>query len=443
MRAGRALTPRAALRAGGVSAIVIALSLVMTGCPTSVDWSDFRGVNLIEGRHFGADDGTGLVWGSISGDFVRFEEASSDAPPLPSEVSPTASVYRLELLNLIPNGDFEDSSVTDPFTHWTETGNSNAEIVTADSFNSSPEADGIPLVALHGDRVLSLNFEDRLARYFIDLRSTGPLTVPGAFAASAQFALFVDFRTSYENFSLTLNRPVTGVIPTGADETDEQNDLQINRGDSTGATTTYRYPGALEDDPAQASPARNTMTVPEDAGASLFSFGGATFTAGQRNQLIADNIRLVRSDLEHGIRVVVPQFDDPLQPGRPDLVAGGRYTFSVWIGRDTTTGSANRFDPEFLTVRIAAHDTDVSNGDTFITGELKTAQETLPDLANWGAPSDPTTGGWTLLEYTFDGPLSPSFEIQISIVFGDGADPESLSPGSILVTDPRLEYRPE
>ncbi len=401
-----------------VAATAIAIVLVLVGCPNPVDWSDFRGVNLIEGRQFGAVDGSDeSVWDAGTQEFVRFEPAEAAAtPPLPAEMASDASVYRLELLNLIPNGDFEDAAVADgadgALTHWQETGNSGAEIITAADFNASLEAGGVDLAAFHGERLLSLNFEDRFARFYIDLSDTG------AFEANAQFAVFIDFRTGGANFPLSLNH-TNGT-------TDEQNQLQINRGEPADAVTSYRFPGLEGED--RAALARNTLTV-GDIDASELSFGGSTAVTEQRIQLLADNIRLVRSDLEHGLTLVVPQGNDPLQPDRPNLVSGGTYTFSVWIGRDETVGGNNRFDPEFIRIAVLAEDT--GNGETNFEPARQT--RTFPRADSIA---------WSNVEYSFPGPSSPNFELTLSLLFG-GGDPGTLFPGSILIAEPRLEYSPD
>jgi hypothetical protein len=427
-------------------AVAGALSWLVIGCSNPVDWTDFGGVNLIAGRDFGdlhETDPAAMepVWAVGTADYLLFEEVSvtEDAvPELSSEMTPTDAVYRLELLNLVPNGDFEDPDTASSIAPWQRVGNTGARVVQASTYNATPEAGGVDLAPLHGERVLSVNFEDRLARFFIDLSPYDPRVTPGSMDEGAQYAFFLDFRTRFATFPLALNR-----VTAGGELTDEQNQVQINRGEPAAPTTTYRYPGVDGDERGRSEPGANTFTI-GDTQAVALSIGGDTAVTEQRGQLLLDNVRVVRSDpdLIHGIELVVPQGRDPLQPDRPALVAGGTYTFSLWIGRDLSAGENNRFDPHFMTLRVVAEETRDSDDVTF---NPTTHQTVVPldtgTLANWG--STPDDGGWTRTEFSFPGPNSPEFQMRVSILFGGEDGASTLFPGSILIAEPRLTYRPQ
>jgi hypothetical protein len=426
-------------------AVAGALSWLVIGCSNPVDWTDFGGVNLIAGRDFGDlhetdPDAMEPVWAVGTADYLLFEEVSvtDDAvPELSSEMTPTDAVYRLELLNLVPNGDFEDPAAS-PFDVWQEVGSTGAQIITAEEYNGSPEADNVDLATFHGQRVLSINFEDRLARFFIDLSAYDPRATRGSMDEGAQYAFFLDFRTRFATFPLALNR-----VTAGGELTDEQNQVRINRGEPAAPTTTYRFPGIEGDERGRSEPGTNTFTI-GDSLAVAMSIGGDTAVSEDRSQTLLDNIRVVRSDpqLSHGIELVVPQGRDPLQPDRPALVAGGTYTLSLWIGRDLSAGENNRFDPHFITLRVVAEETRDSDDVTFIP---TTHQTVVPldtgTLANWG--STPDDGGWTRTEFSFPGPNSPEFQMRVSILFGGEDGASTLFPGSILIAEPRLTYRPQ
>ena len=77
--------------------------MTVPGCAFLDPFSNYRGVNLIA-------SGTLADWTPDSGTYLGYGSVGGETPPIAS-----APVYRLELLNLIPNGDFDTGSM-EPFT---------------------------------------------------------------------------------------------------------------------------------------------------------------------------------------------------------------------------------------------------------------------------------------------------------------------------------------
>ncbi|MEX2443987.1 MAG: hypothetical protein WD492_10300 [Alkalispirochaeta sp.] len=412
-------------RSRTVGAVTISLALVLSlaGCPTPIDWDEYDGVNFIAGRGFGSgsvwqesDDGNG-------GDYLTFEQATDDNH-YPSDAPGTP--FRLELINLIPDGDFETATAGSLPDAWQATTNANARVVTAEDYKTSGDYEGVELAAFHGNKVLKVDFVGNTERLYLNMATEGNLTVREAFEKDASFAFFLDFRTPYERIPVSLNSD-------GALETDAPNQYLVQRGQSNKSTVSYRFPGIAQNNPAQYEPEANTFTV-FDPAFNRFSLGGDTEATEQRVEGVIDNVRLVRADLTHEITLDVP-LQDSLQPDRPRLLSRGTYEFSFWVARDLSQQS-NRFDARYVTVSItdAANETGSSLLSEFVS---------LEELNGWG--DGVADVGWTKLSYQFSGPSIPfgtggsDAVMTVHIAFGNGAKSDHLYPGSLMVAAPRLQ----
>ena len=96
------------LRLGALLVAATAV-LAITGCRPAAGFDEYRGVNLIESRDFDATDETGTaLWQTdASNTYMTWEEVGSVTPP----GVVTGPVYRLEVKNLLANGDFENATL--------------------------------------------------------------------------------------------------------------------------------------------------------------------------------------------------------------------------------------------------------------------------------------------------------------------------------------------
>ncbi len=97
------------------AAVVCACALLALLSCTPPDWSDFQGVNLI----------SGLSWA----DWTVDQPAGMSLSAVTDQSFEGAPAFRLELVNLIPNGDFEAASTRGPSAGWTATGTGDTAIV--------------------------------------------------------------------------------------------------------------------------------------------------------------------------------------------------------------------------------------------------------------------------------------------------------------------------
>ncbi len=368
-----------------------------------------------------------------------WEDATEEGPyPAVPDALAGSPVYRLEMTNILANGDFENVPEGEVPVGWQSVGATNAEVITTADFNTSDRANGVDLASLHGDQVLLLNYESPQERFFLDLSNSeglSPTVSPGEIIAAGALALFVDFRIPVDSFPVSLNDE-----PNAA--TDTQNQLEITRGPENNAT--YQYP-EFEDSP------RNQLTVDDDSSYSSLSIGGFNSDTETRTDGIIDNLRLTRNDLNHAVFLRVP-YSDPLAPDRPRIIGGGSYTVRFWVAQDTTSGSNNRFTPRYMTVSLVKPGDDGDDGNdgadgnegdyggAFATQEIFLEDDAVVD--QWGS-------GWSQVEVELLGPrsfssdpgsTSTAFELEFRL--GGAGDSAKQYPGSLMIAAPELIFSP-
>lgn len=417
----------ARLRRGGLLAVLVLI--LFTSCPSPVDWSIYEGVNLIAARGFGDDDGdTGAPWAPAPGlttagggevDFVRFERVTDVTPP--ADAPEGTQVWRYEVVNLFKNGDFEDGGLAG----WSSEGSpsaANATITTA-----SP---------ISGGRSLSLNFFDKTAFLWTDLQTQ----LIGGFPEAADFAWHIDFKMPTENFGVELN---DGSNPESTASVLAS--WSIDRG-APDAAMVFSFPGAESDNPARFAGGNALLRDPAVPARTRFSIGGLNAEVQGRVEGLFDNLRVVRSNQNHYLRLPVPL----AEAGRPEIVAGGTYTFSVYVRRDPTAGGltttpaatlqANRFAARHFAVGI-----DSVAGDRSITRNVSTQRRHLEPEVN--VQSDT----WHRMDFEFAGhgvvvpynaqPEDVIFDVVIEIGnYSGGSDYRDA--GSLLLAAPQLTWSP-
>ncbi|MFO8042648.1 MAG: hypothetical protein R6U25_05570, partial [Alkalispirochaeta sp.] len=195
--------PRRTPRLAAVATLV-AGALLLTSCPTGVDWSDYDGVNLIEDRPLGATDADGnSLWyfaegleagtvnpvtgTNVSTDFVALVEVpENEAGSLPAGVS--GPIYRYEIPNLLPHGDFEEIDNTNFGALW------NRDLDGSDPGNITIDtADPV-----RGDKSLVLETNTSAERAWIDLDDH----LIGGFPVNTRFAFNLDFRSQSTQYGM-------------------------------------------------------------------------------------------------------------------------------------------------------------------------------------------------------------------------------------------------
>ncbi|MFW6329872.1 MAG: hypothetical protein ACOC28_07210 [Alkalispirochaetaceae bacterium] len=389
-----------------VSLALLLPTVLVVSCQGSSGFGDFGDTNLIENRDFNATDGDGdPLWqpDDATGRYMTWELETAVAPPSGTN----GPVYRMEVVNLFQNGDFEAFAPGAGVpTNWAQEGNANAEIVEA--------LDG---------QALRLAFEGTDVRLYLDLAGAGGLqdgTGASAFGGNREYTIHFDYVPTVTDIGIELNNNVQAdSTGTGAGNTDQFR-VAIEAA-QTG--TRLEFPNSIT------SPPLNTLSV-LDGEYSYFNIGGFTTTAQARFAGEIDNIRFVELGRSYYIRLPVPYSES----GRPDLVPGGTYTVSLQVRLDPDVGTVNN--------RLAARQIAVG----IVGSEAISSGAVSADVLD---TRDVDTG-WTQLSVEIPGPTFPSVEfdgedtmlfVAISPTFTSGGA-QTTDAGSVLVSDPRLFWSP-
>lgn len=412
--------------------------VLLYGCPAATSFSDFDGVNLVASQDFGTTDPvSGLDnWYFAPGidretdlaaphDYVEFEVvAPAVYGTLPA--GEDGPVYRLELFNLFDNGTFEGTFGAD----W-DTGGGGAPSVALALATDSDSIDG---------QGLRINI-DNTGRVYVDLAAQ---ILDGDFAPggnNARYAFAFDYRANVQSFSMELNDNVANFLETP---------FEISS-DTSSVGTVFAVPnrGSLETRlTATMAPPGNTIGYYEDAGTptTLLSFNGINSDVQNEGltDTIVDNIRFVRADQNHYLRLSVPATD----AGRPELASGGIYTFSVWVKVDPEalirpTGFENRNPARIVSLGL---DSGTRSSAATRTDPVTTsAVFAVENATNWTQISaDFNVGAFGLNILSSD---DPAFDLTIEIGASAISSSVGLSPtslrdsGSILLTGPSLTWR--
>jgi hypothetical protein len=388
--------------------------LLFAGCPFSDLFSEYRGKNLA--GEYGFDSGSWEM--STSDPNLLVFEAPSDPTALDTTGLPdgaeSSGIYRLEIPNLMPNGDFEASTPgahpTLPDAGWSAVNGSGSisyEVINAggNEINTNTFhytlADAVP----PGEDRIHFDLPGELGAYF---------------AAGNTYVVRLDIRADEEvSFEYSdILTPASGTF-------------WIFPFDPTAGMTVRDFPSEVMTSEFAALSGYEHLTL------------GAVADKGQAvtQKAYIDNLRIVRSDTDQTLFLKVPVIDS--SSDRPELL-DGVYRFSLYVREDTTntisgtgTKQNNRFPATGVSLRTGIA---VEGEDPIYIGG--------PEAFH---PDDPDTDwtGWTEI----------SMEAQIS--FLSRGDPSTLflvcgitptditsggidrDAGSILIAAPFLEFLPE
>lgn len=385
------------MRVGAVFGIALGIGLVFTGCKLSTDYfSDYNGVNLISQHEFGADWSSrtkGLDNTSGLDLYMNWADAGVTGPG-------GGEAYKLEIKNLIPDGDFTGG--TPPYapnsSYWTPTSGDTLSVVA-----SSTGFSGVPnlhYVSGGNTNVLTL---DLLAA--ID-------STTGFTAASHNYQFQMDF-VDEAGTAFNIYHKFNAGTPTPVAELTAQTLI-------TQSTSYQSTPLSLSAMPGAATSLAMTYT------SSIPTQSIVTFTNGTQAETFSlHNVRLVPDDVDLYATLSLPSLFSTTK----QLIQGS-YTFSVYVKDDPSVGSANHMTANGLTLRV-----------TIATESGATAQIIKT------AARDSTWSGWTKLTFNL-GTLQ--FADSDSLLNGAKAITIDLSPtlmntgtrdaGTLYVSDPTLTF---
>lgn len=370
--------------------IPLVFLLALLSCAREDPFPEYRGVNLVASHGFGAD------WiADQTQPYMVFEEASADA----GSASPSGgAVYRLEIRNLMPNGDFESTTAGQQPAGWTAT---DAGVTYYVSENKDAE------FAIEG-KSLYLTIPKGDWRLNFDLRnaSTG---LSDGFKEGAMYLWRFLFRSEKEKLIAEIN----------------------NNADTAGILITWNQSRVGTEADIQTFPASN-ISYPEvsvSQGLQSYYFCIGTLSYEQTAQTAGiDNIRITRTDLSYMIRLGLLYSE----AGRLPLLSG-TYRFSMYIKADpiVTPAYPNRFPAQAVSLGINS-----STSGTLYPAVYKPT-DSGADWTNWTLVSgdfqlqiDPPASG-TENEPVIELFLSPSNYV-------NGFWGKDI--GSILIADPYLEF---
>jgi hypothetical protein len=378
----------------GRAAVVLVLAVLAASCRWVDPYPEYRDVNLLEDRGMSAVDfqvssGTG---GDATGYIVY------DATLTPAEYGSTSglpdgeedSIHRLEIPNLLPNGDFETTGDNAVPAGWQE----KAGVAFRGSVGASGDIEGQSIVFEVGPGT-----GDRFAIYDLDVLSDG----------------FVDNATYFFQADFIRETGETDIVFDYGNGSEASNESYLNPPgeawvsegpDTTPTLETIPTVGVMHLDIA-------TLFHSSTWADNYFYVGpaeGSRVSAG-----VLDNLRIGRSDPAARVSLSL----GPAGEGQLDLPKG-TYTFSVYVKAeidDQVTPSANGLN-RFRSDQICLG----SNGDSTCISRTE---------GGW------TSGSWTMIstEIELDHPATDEDPLVLWVsVFLQGYE----AVGSILVAAPSL-----
>jgi len=401
-----------------------AMALLTLTCKAPDLFSEYDGQSILSTTSL-QDDNWQLMpdysfeAGTTADDYMDYSKVSSNGGPN------AGPVYRLEIKNLLKNGDFE-TGTTAPWTTY------NISTGTVSIINSAPD----PVIDNN-----TVQFKMG-AEEWTYIKMSNAFNSGGTYIPSKSYFFKYDYRTfSPVNFFFVPQWDTVSVDP-------QLGDYRLY--------TSYGGANGSSDSPSETN--RNTYppldpTVVYTKILNIFT-ASATGTddtlalTGFNQNGYFDNFRIVRSpegnfDLKLRLKMNINH--------RPDIdIIPGYYKFSVWVKQEDVSSRANVFQADRVELGIQAYDA-VNNKNV---SDYKVFYQTQPlsDLYSQepgGGFSGDWSSGWVQLvlasQFTFQVPdisADPVMELTIS-PSNPGIKDKSwnrLTAGSILISEPVLEY---
>ncbi len=328
----------------------------------------------------------------LSTTYMNYEAVSSATAGTTGLPDQTALIYRLETLNLFPDGDFEATAAGSIPSGWSETGGTHE--VRDSGHNLSGKALYFSEVANEYLTFSLNNLSDGAAanssyvfRYNLEGAATGPY-----------YFEIEDTSAGGTKSQYKPNIPVK------------------NKG--------YEVPVDFNEVPL-------TSFLIHSSDSEVFRINFAEADKGQPQIGYIDDFRVVRSDQNHTLTTSLPYEDS----GRVDglTLISGTYRFSVYVKADPAVATTNNsFDSGAVTLKLEALDPDGSGGSIY--------------YQSFSAEDYSSFADWTLLY------VDAELQINIPEDTTDAVIRLAVSPcdctggamtvdsGSILISNPGLEF---
>ncbi len=298
----------------------------LAGCDLGDPLGEYRGVDILESRGLTIGDGEpGYLPGPRPDgfDYIRLEPLSAAEYGTANGLPDGASVYRLELLNLLPDGDFEEGPLGALPLRWESSAGGTVEVSDAatEDFGTGNQ--------------LSFNVSANQEWGRIDLNAHLLDGLVGTGAYHIQFEI--------------LRRATDAqiILDFGSDDTAGQSYLKLN-----GADWVFQTDGEVPR--VEAFPRRDDSDFDRpgafyaNAAGTGFLYVGSPYTSGPSDGYV-DSIRIGRTDIMPHWAIELPAVAET----GLDLVPG-RYSFRAYvkaeIADEITPASPNRFRSGALSV---------------------------------------------------------------------------------------------
>lgn len=386
---------------------VVVVALTLASCNLNTDYfSEYNNVNLLGNWDFTSLTATTPNWAlTTTTDYMNWTDLGAGSGPTAS-----SHAYRLEIKNLIPNGDFSASSpgslIGNPTSAWSISGSGTATVVAAggsvtaqNSSSISVAVNSVQWTSQYTTDTLSLNLNSALGTSSLGQ----PLWTTGQYVLQMNFINLLTSTPCELDFQPTLGTIVSWTQTNSNNTYPLEQLFSINSSGPTGSSigNAFSYSGTSD--------------------ALVFTYAKNT------QNLVFNSLRLVRSDIPLTVATSLPS----LTSGALQLIPG-TYQFSVWVKSDPTAGTANRFAATGLTIKVTAA-TQPGNNGTF---------ETFIPSTGW------SSSGWTLITLPlgtvdfvdYDSQhTGPALTIALSPtnIYNDSP---SLDAGSLLIASPTLQF---
>jgi hypothetical protein len=367
--------------------------LLLTGCSAVDPFASYSGVNLISSVPLSS-------WtADQSSTYMIFEPVNAAAP-----AGGSSEVYRLEIRNLVADGDFSRSTVGSAPNGWTYSGSGTLATV-----------DGSAAHAISGN-TMHLSTANAAERVIFDLRDA-TWGVRDGLLENATYNLLFDYRSSASLVSEFRQAAI-------ADDS-----LRTWRAwggaDGSSSSPSFDHLNAF---PGTTLVGQSEVSVGSQS-IACFDFGSLSPALLQTQEAYVDDFRVVRTDIPCRARLLLNR------EGSASLtLAPGGYTFSIYVRADPDAGStASRFAAEAVSLGIVRK-TTVSTDNVVTDG----FQETFTNGSNGLDFSS-----WTQLSVTLDagetdpGNTTTTYELSVAPT-DDLHAANGMDCGSILVSAPSL-----
>lgn len=373
-----------------VAIVISVLFLATCDLFVTVDWSDYADVNLIAATPLAIT--TPPTWTpDWDAPYMLFEEVADPGAIGAAPPAALGPVYRLEILNLMPNGTFDAD--TSPWYAVGDPGIVDHDPAGFMDIEFDAREDRVEFLISDALDATNVDEDEILPLYLFKTRIN---------------SVTASFRMEYYDGQTVSGNEITPIR------------WQF---ETPFAGEWVLFPDEFE---LEAVSVPATFFAPRDPGGTFVIGTYSPFEAIQNIAL--DDFRLVRPDLPMALRLAVPYGDT----GRPELSRGGTYTFRVWARTDPTAGTANRIGARNLSVTI----TNRVGEQTFPVG---TSSWTVHEITNDWVEYEATVSGITF-PVPADG-TTPVIEVVITPT-NAGAELIDLDAGSLLLSTPSLEWAP-